>query len=122
MRMNVYMKELTLKAITGAALNGDYHNICISIVTVLHLLQKAKQLWAFTKMFSINSNHRLYFHTILLHTGYTFFSTSHWGLQAVCTIRVIVFGWYEVPVGACCLTEHVGPLLLPVECQQAAQQ
>lgn len=30
--------------------------------------------------------------------------------------------WYEAPVGACCLTEHVGPLLLPVECQQAGLQ
>lgn len=30
--------------------------------------------------------------------------------------------WYEVPVGACSLAEHVGPLLLPVECQQAALQ
>lgn len=49
-------------------------------------------------------------------------SPANWGVQGVWMIRVIVLARYEVPVGACCLTEHVGPLLLPVECQQAGLQ
>lgn len=43
-----------------------------------------------------------------------------WAPRSDWMIRVAVLVWYEVPVGACCLTEHVGPLILPVECQQAA--
>lgn len=39
---------------------------------------------------------------------------------AVWVIHVLVSAWYEAPVVARSLTEHVGPLFLPVECQHAA--
>lgn len=70
--------------------------------------------------YNINTNHASLFLSDLPAQWVHVLFPSDWGAQGVWMIRVIVLAWYEVPVAACCLTEHVGPLPLPVECQQAA--